>query len=98
MTTNADLLNARKQNGNLIVAHVGGPKNRVTIRNDFTNRETDVDTSRPMTHERALRIRRRLCSDDCTSGDTLGARGPQEDGFFELRERADRAILTGETT
>ena len=98
MTTNTDLLNAKKQNGNLVIAHVASPKNRVTIRNDFTNRETYVDKLRPMTRERALRIRRRLCSDDCTSGDTLGARGPQEDGFLALRERADHAILTGETT
>lgn len=70
----------------------------ITIRNDFTNRETRVDTSRPMTAKRALTIRRRLCADDCTSGDCLGARGPQEDPdeYRRLTDRAAQAILTGQ--
>jgi hypothetical protein len=70
----------------------------ITIRNDFTNRETRVDTSRPMTAKRALAIRRRLCADGCTSGDTLGARGPQEDPdeYRRLTDRAAQAILTGQ--
>ena len=67
----------------------------ITIRNDFTNRETRVDTSRPMTAKRALAIRRRLCADGCTSGDTLGARGPQEPGYDRLLDRASQAVLTG---
>ena len=68
----------------------------ITIRNDFTNRETRVDTSRPMTAKRALAIRRRLCADGCTSGDHLGARGPQEDPdeYRILADRAAQAILT----
>jgi hypothetical protein len=70
--------------------------NRLTIRNDFTGRQTTVDIDRPMTPRRVLEIRRRLCSDNCTSGDTLGARGPQAAGYRDFLDRADRAILTGE--
>lgn len=92
--TNAELMNAMQQSGRLNIVHIGEP-NRLTIRNDYTGRETTVDTDRPMTPRRALEIRRRLCSDDCTSGDTLGARGPQAEGYRELLDRADRAILTG---
>ena len=94
--TNQELMNAMKAAGRLHIVHIGEPVNRLTIVNDFTGRETTVDTSRPMTPRRALEIRRRLCSDDCTSGDTLGSRGPQADGYRDFLERADRAILTGE--
>ena len=66
----------------------------ITISNDFTGRQTRVDPSKPVTAKRALTIRRRLCSDDCTSGDTLGARGPQEPGYDRLLDRAAQAILT----
>jgi hypothetical protein len=92
--TNAELMNAMHASGRLIVGHVGDKPNRLTIRNDYTGRETTVDTLRQMTARRALEIRRRLCSDDCTSGDTLGARGPQADGYRDFLDRADRAILT----
>ena len=73
--------------------------NWLTIRNDFTNRETRVDPSRPMTARRALTIRRRLCADDCTSGDAMGARGPQEDPeeYRSLADRAASAILSNQT-
>jgi hypothetical protein len=69
----------------------------ITIRNEFTNRETRVDTSKPMTAKKALAIRRRLCADGCTSGDTLGARGPQDnpEAYRILADRAAQAILTG---
>lgn len=69
---------------------------RITIRNDFTSRETRVDTSRPMTARRALAIRRRLCADECTSGDHLGARGPQEnpEAYRILADRAAGCILS----
>ncbi len=63
---------------------------RLIIRNHFTGRETTVDTLRPMTARRALQIRRRLCADDCTSGDELGANGPQ-DNPEEYRRFSDRA-------
>lgn len=68
----------------------------MTIRNDFTRLETRVDTSRPMTAKRALAIRRRLCADDCESGDHLGARGPQEnpEAYRVLADRAAGCILT----
>lgn len=91
--TNQELMAAMMEAGRLNVVHVA-EQNRLTIRNDYTGRETTVDTLRPMTPRRALDIRRRLCSDDCTSGDTLGARGPQAAGYPELLDRADRAILT----
>lgn len=92
--TNQELMNAMQQSGRLAIVHIGEPVNRLTIVNDYTGRETTVDTLRPMTPRRALDIRRRLCSDDCTSGDTLGARGPQADGYRDFLDRADRAILT----
>jgi hypothetical protein len=95
--TNQELMNAMQEAGHLAIVHVAEP-NRITIVNDYTGRETTVDTLRPMTARRALEIRRRLCSDDCTSGDTLGARGAQADGYPELLDRADRAILTGAET
>jgi hypothetical protein len=94
--TKQELMNAMQASGRLAIVHVAEPAktNRLTIRNDFTGRETTVDIERPMTPRRALAIRRRLCGDDCTSGDTLGARGPQADGYREFLDRADRAILT----
>jgi hypothetical protein len=98
--TNAELMAAMQQSGRLAIVHVGepAPTNRLTIVNDYTGRETTVDTERPMTPRRALAIRRRLCSDNCTSGDTLGARGPQDERYQAFRDRADRAILTGENS
>ncbi len=98
--TNAELMAAMQASGRLAIVHIAepAPKNRLTIRNDYTGRETTVDTERPMTPRRALAIRRRLCSDNCTSGDTLGARGPQADGYREFLDRADSAILTGENS
>ena len=67
----------------------------IVITNDFTNRSTKVDPSRPMTARKARAIRRRLCADDCKSGDCLGARGPQEPGYDRLAERAAHCILSG---
>jgi len=67
----------------------------IVITNDFTNRSTRVDDSKPMTVRKALAIRRRLCADDCTSGDCLGSRGPQEPGYDKLVDRAAQCILTG---
>jgi hypothetical protein len=98
--TKQELMAAMQQSGRLAIVHVGepAPTNRLTIVNDYTGRETTVDTERPMTPRRALAIRRRLCSDNCTSGDTLGARGPQADGYREFLDRADSAILTGENS
>jgi hypothetical protein len=68
---------------------------KITITNDFTNRSTTVDASKPLTPAKIKAIRGRLCSDDCASGDTLGARGPQADGYAALRDRADQIVLTG---
>ena len=68
------------------------------IRNDFTGLVTRVDTSKPMTARKALSVRRRLCADDCRSGDSLGGRGLQDTGYPELLQRAENAILTGRTT
>jgi hypothetical protein len=67
----------------------------IVIANDFTNRSTKVDQSKPMTARKVLAIRRRLCADDCKSGDCLGARGPQEPGYAQLIERAAHCVLTG---
>jgi hypothetical protein len=68
---------------------------KITITNDFTNASTKVDTSKPLTPAKIKAIRRRLCSDDCSSGDTLGARGPQVSEYAALRDRADQIMLTG---
>ena len=94
--TNQELLAAMQQSGRLAIVHIGetATTNRLTIVNDYTGRQTTVDIERPMTPRRALAIRRRLCGDNCTSGDTLGARGPQADGYREFLDRADRVILT----
>ena len=67
---------------------------KITISNDFTNRTTTVDTSKPLTAAKVRAIRRRLCSDDCKSGDDLGARGKQQDRYEDLLERAQQALLT----
>jgi hypothetical protein len=69
---------------------------RLTIRNRFTNRETTVDTLRPMTARRALDIRRRLCVDSCQSGDDLGANGPQDspEEYARLADRAAYCVLS----
>ena len=64
---------------------------RITIKNEFTGSTTTVDPSRPLTRQKIRAIRRRLCRPECTSGDLLGARGPQADA--EAYERFhDRAI------
>lgn len=52
---------------------------KLRIKNDFTDRETTIETSRPWTRQRVKAIRRRLCSSECCSGDDLGGRGPQDD-------------------
>jgi hypothetical protein len=98
--TKQELMNAMQASGRLAIVHIAEPSasHRLKIRNDFTGRETTVDIDRPMTPRRALAIRRRLCSDNCTSGDTLGARGPQDERYQAFRDRAHRAILTGENS
>ena len=68
---------------------------KITITNSFTNKSTTVDASKPLIKAKIKAIRRRLCSDDCTSGDDLGARGPQEDGYAALLNRAQHVIVTG---
>ena len=68
---------------------------KVTITNDFTSISTTVDTRKPLTAAKIRSIRRRLCSGDCRSGDTLGARGPQEDGYTRLLDRANQIMMTG---
>ena len=72
----------------------GKTMSRITISNDFTNRSTIVDTSKPLTAAKVLAIRRRLCSDDCRSGDDLGARGKQQDGYSTLLDRAQQALMS----
>lgn len=68
----------------------------ITIRNDFHNTKTWVDASRPMTREKVARIRRKLCgTKGCKCGDSLGGRGPQEDGYAELIDKALEVIFTG---
>lgn len=69
---------------------------KLRITNDFHRVATTVDTEIPLTRRRIKAIRRRLCSGDCVCGDTLGARGPQEDGdaYAAFQERADRVIGT----
>ena len=66
---------------------------KITIRNDFTQRETTVDTTRPITKKRIAEIRRRLCATECKSGDILGARGPQAEGYSEFHDAAFRILL-----
>ena len=68
---------------------------KITITNSYTSKSTTVDASKPLTKSKIKAIRRRLCSDDCTSGDDLGARGPQEDGYASLLNRAQSIIVTG---
>lgn len=67
---------------------------KITITNDFTNKSTTVDASKPLTPAKVKAIRRRLCSDDCKSGDDLGARGKQADGYDALLEKAQRALMS----
>ena len=52
---------------------------KMTIKNNFTNRQTWIDVERPLNRRKVKRIRARLCSSDCLSGDDLGGRGPQDD-------------------
>jgi hypothetical protein len=68
---------------------------KITIANDFTNKSTTVDASKPLTPTKVKAIRQRLCSDDCKSGDDLGARGPQQEGYADLLEKAQRAMIGG---
>ena len=68
---------------------------KIAITNYLTNRETKVDTTRPLTARRIKAIRRRLCSDDRSAGDDLGAAGPQQDGYAALLNRAQHVIITG---
>jgi hypothetical protein len=64
------------------------------IRNEFTGREISVDASRPLTLAKIRAWRRKLHAQDCTSGDDLGGRGPQDDqaGYDALLERAQGVV------
>jgi hypothetical protein len=68
---------------------------KIIITNDFTYARTIVDASKPLTKAKIKAIRRRLCSDDCVSGDVLGARGQQPPEYAALRDRAEQIMLTG---
>ena len=62
---------------------------KMTIKNDFTNRQTWVDIDRPFSKKRIKRIRARSCRPGCTSGDILGARGRQDNPelYVEIIEK-----------
>ena len=68
----------------------------ITITNDFTGKVTSVNPSLPMTRRKADAIRARLCLPSCLSGDDLGARGPQVDGYSDLLNRAQAAIMSSD--
>jgi len=70
---------------------------KITIKNNFTNASTIVDTSRRLTRKKVRAIRRRLCHWECLSGDFLGARGPQEDpeAYERFYDRAFNVLFDG---
>lgn len=68
----------------------------IMITNDFTGRSTSVNPALPMTTCKADAIRARLCLPSCSSGDDLGARGPQVEGYLDLLYRAQSAIMSGD--
>jgi len=69
---------------------------KITISNEFTGRETAVDTSRTLTKGKIRAIRKRLCDRDCRSGDILGARGRQDEpeAYLDFLVRAE-AVWAG---
>ena len=69
---------------------------RVKLRNDFSCAEITVDANRPLTQRKIRAWRRRLCSDECRSGDSLGGRGQQADqvAYDQLLLRAADVILS----
>ena len=71
---------------------------KITIKNNFSNRQTWIDADRPFTVQRINRIRARLTSPGCQSGDILGARGPQENPieYCEVMQRAIIVVLGGQ--
>ena len=68
----------------------------IAITNDFTGKITSVNPALPMTRRKADAVRARLCSPSCSSGDDLGARGPQVEGYSDLLQRAQAAIMSGD--
>lgn len=70
---------------------------KIMISNDFTGRETTVDTSRPLTKDKIRLIRKRLCHKECRSGDILGARGRQDDpeAYQAFHQRAEDVLSLG---
>lgn len=68
----------------------------IAITNNYTGKVTSVNPSLPMTRRKADAIRARLCAPTCASGDDLGARGPQVEGYSDLLNRAQAAIISGE--
>ena len=71
--------------------------NKVKISNDYTGLAITVDASRLLTVKKINAWRKRLHASGCTSGDTLGGRGQQENrcDYADLLERADRVMATG---
>jgi len=70
---------------------------KITISNEFSGRETTVDTSKPLTREKVRAIRRRLCRPECASGDILGARGRQDEpeAYLDFLVRAEAVLVSG---
>jgi len=70
---------------------------KVTIRNEFAGNEITVDASKPVTAKKIRAWRSKLHAADCTSGDSLGGRGKQDDpeAYDALLMRAERVLMTG---
>ena len=71
---------------------------KIRISNEFTGKETTVNTYRPLTRDKIRSIRRRLCRPECRSGDILGARGKQDEpeAYLEYLERAEAVWAGGD--
>lgn len=70
--------------------------NKITIQNEFTGRAITVDASKPLTAKKIASWRNKLQAKGCTSGDTLGGRGRQEnaEAYEALLSRAEQVAAT----
>ena len=69
----------------------------LTVRNDFTGASAAINIAIPLTADRIKSLRRKLHAANCTSGDELGGRGPQDDPatYVATLLRAQSVVCSG---
>jgi hypothetical protein len=89
------LVPMNKSYGMVIAEWENKGKNMLTIRNDFTNCSAKINASKPLTKRKIMALRRNMLSNGCCSGDELGGRGNQDEGYESFLLRAQYVMMSG---